>query len=349
MRRGGTIVYAALSFVVGDIMGIIIGFPIFFFLLPAFIFAFIFLRKKTFIFLLLGFLFAGMFRSGIDGPFREDFGIFEIAASSKGNISGRIETLGNKGKYNRDEIAVLKALGIGDKTMLDRRLKKEYSASGAMHLLALSGLHIGIIYLLLGFLLSPLGFSPVRKIIKSCIILLVLWAFAFITGLGYSILRAVIMITVYEISGMIGANKNLLNALSISALTIVLLDRGAPFDIGFQLSFCSMLSIYFVFPKLNGLLKCHTSTVQFIWNTISLSVTCQIGTFPLTLLYFRSFPKFFMITNLMAIPLTTAIIYSLPIALLFESVPVVGSITENLLFFLLKLLNNIVETISLMT
>ena len=270
--------------------------------------------------------------------------IFEKAAELKAAVSALLDNTLPAG--NSNEVAIAKALAIGDKSMLSAALKSQYKASGAMHLLALSGLHVGVVYAFLSAVLSILGNSPVAKAVKRTVIVASLWAFALVSGLSSSICRAATMITIYEICGILGAERNMLRALAISALLICMFNPDAPFAIGFQLSYCAVIGIYFLYPRLKALLAARSLPMKYIWNTLALSISCQAATAPLSFLYFGTFPKYFMVTNLVAIPLSSAAMWMLPITIAARNIPFIGVPGGKILLGILQTLNAVTEIIT---
>ena len=277
---------------------------------------------------------------------RDGMFIFTKAAELKTAVSGLLDSILQDG--DAAEVAIAKALAIGDKSMIDSALKSQYKASGAMHLLALSGLHVGVVYAFLNALLALLGNSPVARTAKRVVVLATLWSFALVSGLSSSICRAVTMISVYEACSVLGADRNMLRSLAISALLICLFNPDAPFGIGFQLSYSAVAGIYFLFPRMKSLLDCRSPLLGYIWNTLCLSISCQAATAPLALLYFGSFPKYFMVTNLLAIPLSSAAMWVLPITVAARNIPFIGVPGGWILLGILKTLNRVVSIIASM-
>jgi len=252
-----------------------------------------------------------------------------------------------------DELAVLRALAIGDKDGLSRDLRAAYRDSGAMHLLALSGLHVGLLYALLLQLLKPLGGHRAARLFRSGVILAALWAYALITGLGASITRAVLMITFYEISGLLSGSRDALTALFGSAFLLMLLRPEAPRDIGFQLSYTAVLSILLLHPWLKARLQTRSKLLGRVWELLCVSLCCQCTCGLLAWHYFGTFPRYFLVTTLLAIPLTTATLYStaatLAAAALSGSIPFLTPLSTaatQALHWLLQLLNTVIQLIA---
>lgn len=245
-----------------------------------------------------------------------------------------------------DELAVLKALSVGDKSALSREVKRNFRASGATHLLALSGLHVGIIYKLFGAMFAILGGAPVAKRIRSLLTITFLWWFAVITGLSPSIFRAVMMITIYELGSLIGRRSNGLNSLAASAIIITLINPDAPSELSFQMSFCACLSIFTIFPRLNAMMQTKLTPVKYIWDCATLAISCQMTTGMIAWAEFGTFPEYFIITNLLTVPLVAVIMYLLFAAAITSGIPKIGGIAAAALVRATELLNLITETIA---
>lgn len=252
-----------------------------------------------------------------------------------------------------EELAVLRALAIGDKAGLPRDLRAAYRDSGAMHLLALSGLHVGLLYALLLQLLKPLGGRRPARLLRSALLLGALWAYALVTGLSASISRAVLMITFYEVSGLLSGDRDALAALAGSAFLLMLLRPESPRDIGFQLSYTAVVSILVLHPWLKDRLQTRSKLLRRIWELLSISLCCQATCGILAWHYFGTFPRYFLVTTLLAIPLTTAVMYTiagtLAVRILAAAVPLLAPLSDAAgdgLRWLLHLLNTLIRLIA---
>ena len=232
--------------------------------------------------------------------------------------------------FDSTECGLLVALICGDKQWLEKQTKRQFQHSGVAHLLALSGLHIGLLFQLLKrlFFFLP-GQGGTLAHWRGAASLILLWFYAGCTGLSPSILRAVIMCTLYEIGHWKETPSNGLQALSVSAILIALGNPLAPSQLSFQLSFLAMLGIFFIHPILSKITRqtsdgATQNTLQrrlkqgsrMIWSSISITLSCQIATLPLVLARFHSFPLSFQLANLLTAPLTAWIIQILPVCLL---------------------------------
>ena len=210
---------------------------------------------------------------------------------------------------------LVKALLTGDKSDLTKEITGIFRDSGASHILALSGLHLGVLYILLARLTAPLGNSPwIRRLRYSLIIVAALF-YSIMTGATPSIIRAFLFITINETAKLLGRKREPVRVL-LAALTIQLaLKPDVITSVAFQLSYMAMAGIFLLFPTLdriypaaNGSKLSRFNPLRKIWSAAMLSISCQVFTGPLAWYYFHTFPKYFILANLIALPLTSAII-----------------------------------------
>lgn len=209
---------------------------------------------------------------------------------------------------------LVKALLTGDKSDLTKEITGIFRDSGASHILALSGLHLGVLYILLARLTAPLGNSPwIRRLRYSLIILAALF-YSIMTGATPSIIRAFLFITINETARLLGRKREPVRVL-LAALTVQLaLKPDVISSVGFQLSYMAMAGIFLLYPTLERIYPAPSGSrlsrfnpFRKIWNAAMLSISCQIFTGPIAWHYFHTFPKYFILTNLVALPLTSAI------------------------------------------
>lgn len=253
-------------------------------------------------------------------------------------------------KYNIKEhnLAVLAALTLGNKQQLDNDIKTAYSASGAMHILAVSGLHVGIIYAILYLFLYPLRKRKNSIFITSLIIFIALWCYAFITGLSPSVLRATIMFSVILIGKTTGRKSHIYNTIALSAFFLLIYNPFYLYHVGFQLSYSAVLAIVFIQPKLYKLCYVPNKIMNYLWGLITVSIAAQIGTFVWSLLYFHQFSTYFLLTNMVVIPMATIIVYSAALFFLFSFIPSITSFIALCLNGELTVLNAFVKWIEQM-
>lgn len=207
---------------------------------------------------------------------------------------------------------LLKALLTGDRSGLSQDTVRVFRESGGAHLLALSGLHIGILYLLLSRLLWPLGNSPRARRVRYALIVLAAGLFTLMTGASPSIVRAFLFIFLNETARIACRPRDPLRILSTALLIQLVLSPSAITSTGFQLSYLAMAGIFLLFPILEGWYpkSARFDPVRKIWEAAALSISCQVFTGPLAWFRFHSFPTYFLLTNLLALPLTTLLMGS---------------------------------------
>ena len=208
-----------------------------------------------------------------------------------------------------DAQAVLSAMVLGDKSALSKELRTTYSATGASHILALSGLHLGIIYLLL----TQLTLGRRRLWLTQVPVVLGIWAFALITGLSTSVVRAAMMISLYAVFSLGGRRQSPLGVLSFTAIIMLLFNSDSLYDIGFQLSFMAMLGILIFVPLFERMVSIRWlmehRVVKWLMAMMTMSVAAQLTTAPLVAYHFGRFSTYFLLTNLLAIPIAMLILY----------------------------------------
>lgn len=201
------------------------------------------------------------------------------------------------------EYSIAAALVLGIKYHLDEDLKQAYTNAGVTHILAVSGMHVGIIFGLLNFFLARLKKIKYGKLIYLLITLSVLWLYAFITGLSGSVSRAVAMFSLITVASNIGRNTNIYNTLASSAFFLLLWNPFLLIDVGFQLSYLAVISIVYLYPKLYPLYEAPNRVVDFLWQMTCVSIAAQVFTLPLTLYHFHQYPTYGILASVLLVPL----------------------------------------------
>ncbi|MBB4078957.1 competence protein ComEC [Lewinella aquimaris] len=200
-----------------------------------------------------------------------------------------------------DDLAVAAALIMGKRDLLGTEVKSAYADTGAIHVLAVSGLHVGILALLvtqlLRLLLPP---RPVWLAVRAVATVLLVWYFALVTGLSASVQRAALMVTVVIIGKSMNRNNNIFNLLAIAALVMLVVEPKQLFQVGFQLSFAAVAGIALFTRGLQKLVYLP-GKLRIGWDAISVSTAAQLGTLPLSLYYFGQFPVYFMLSGTLVI------------------------------------------------
>jgi competence protein ComEC len=238
-----------------------------------------------------------------------------------------------------DEFAVLAALTLGYTDDLQPDLRASYSATGAMHILSVSGMHVGVVYIVMAFLLGFLNKSQRQKVFKTVFIMLFLWAYAFLSGLSAAVIRATLMFTFVALATCFERKSQIYNTIFMSMLAMLLYNPNFLYDVGFQLSYSAVLSIIFFQPIVDKLYNPTNRFSKFTWEMFSVSIAAQLGTTPFTLYYFQQFPNYFLITNFIAIPLSSLVIYVAMALFMVSFIPYLSVAVAFLLKWSLWLLN----------
>jgi competence protein ComEC len=229
--------------------------------------------------------------------------------------------------------AVLAAMTLGDRSAQTAEMREVYAVSGASHVLAISGLHLGIVYMLLTWF--TLGRR--RFWLSQVVIVAAIWAFALLTGLSASVTRAATMISVYAIFSSRGGRKASVNVLCFAAIAMLVANPDTLFDVGFQLSFASVFGILVLMPLVQTVLRPRNVFLRWTWNLMLVSCCAQIAVAPLIAFYFGRFSTYFLLTNFLVIPAATVIIYGALLSLIVPQASVallwvVGILNRGLAF-----------------
>ncbi len=248
--------------------------------------------------------------------------------------------------HNANELAVAEALLIGYRDDLDRDLVQAYSNTGVVHIIAISGLHLGMIYGLLVLLLKPFRRFRLTVFLKPLFIVVVLWGFTFIAGAVPSILRSAVMFTCIVLGESMGKRSNIYNTLAVSALVILLFNPFSLWDVGFQLSYAAVLSIVLFAKNIEHLLYFKNKLLKWFWALNALTLSAQILTLPIILYHFHQFPTLFFVTNLVAVPLSGIILYAELLLLLVTFLPIVATFVGHITERLLWVMNDFIERVN---
>lgn len=208
----------------------------------------------------------------------------------------------SEAKFSKDELAIMQALLLGQRQDISKEIYDEYAAAGAIHILAVSGLHVGIILLILNWLFAPLNYLKNGLVLKTIILILLMWGFAMLAGLSPSVVRAVTMFSFIAIGMQMRRKTSVLNSLFISLFILLLVNPYFIFQVGFQLSYLAVFAIVTIQPKLFKLWQPKFKIAKYFWSLFTVSIAAQIGVLPLSLFYFHQFPGLFFLSNLVVLP-----------------------------------------------
>ena len=266
----------------------------------------------------------------------KDIDIFEVKRFQDNWIDSQLAQLRNKlsqvlkNELNGSNLAIAQALILGDKSLLDQETRNSFGATGAMHVLAVSGLHIGIITQLLLYLFQ---FSSKLITRRNAVLItvLLLWIYALLTGFSPSVVRAVFMFSVLILSQETGGNYAPINVLFFTAFILILFNPYVIYDIGFQLSYLAMLGIYTLYKPIAAWYITKNKILNYLWQGSAIGFAAQAMTVPLTLFYFHQFPNYFALTNLGIMGISTvAMGFGMGIFIL-HYIPFIGKVASFIL------------------
>lgn len=249
-------------------------------------------------------------------------------------------------KLNKEQLSVISAIFLGEKKLLDKETKSNFTDIGAMHVLAVSGLHVGIILYILTYVLDKILGENRNIRTKAVIIITLIWFFAFITGLSISVIRAATMFSLVALSKIIIEKSNIYNTIFASMFFILLLNPYYLFDVGFQLSYIAVFGIIYFYPYIYNMFFVKNKLLNHIWSITAVSISAQITTIPLSIYYFNQIPLLSLISNLFVtyfaviiIAISIIMVCVLPFIFIFNFV-------STILSFITYLLLDIVTKVS---
>ncbi|MDR1543259.1 MAG: ComEC family competence protein [Prevotellaceae bacterium] len=237
-----------------------------------------------------------------------------------------------------DEFGIVAALTLGYKDALSPELRDSFSTTGASHVLAVSGLHVGIIFMIINYLLVFLNKDKKKKRWKSLIVIAFLWFYAFITGLSPSVCRAALMFSLMAFGNVISRKSYTYNTIFASFFILLLINPNWLFDVGFQLSYAAVLAIVYFQPKIRKLLIFKSKPMIWLWDLTSVSIAAQLGTAPIALYYFHQFPNYFLLSNFIVIPAASFIIYAAIFLFAVHKIPIISVLASFLLELIVKIM-----------
>lgn len=243
------------------------------------------------------------------------------------------------------EAALAEALLIGYKDELDKELVQAYSNTGVVHIIAVSGMHLGIVYWLLSLLVRPFR-KDKTKWITAVIVLSGLWAFSLLAGAGPSVLRSAFMFSLIVIGETFSKRNNIYNNLAASAFLLLCWNPYWLWDAGFQLSYAAVLSIVLLFRPIYNLLYVRNKMLDAIWKLNAVTLAAQVLTIPVSIYHFHQFPNLFIIANLLAVPLSSLLLIGEIVLCAVSFIPTIAEWTGSVLNLSLGFLNNFIQRIN---
>jgi competence protein ComEC len=224
----------------------------------------------------------------------------------------------NKYISDKNAASVASTLILGYRSDLSSEILDAYSKTGTMHVLSVSGMHVGIVFIVMIFLLKFMDRNKKLRLIRAALIITLIWFYTIVTGFSSAACRAALMLSFVTIGRAIHRQQNTYNLLAISAVLLLIYDPFFLFEVGFQLSYLAVLGLVYLYPKIYRLFIIENSLGDKIWSYVSLSTAAQLATFALSIYYFHQFPLCFLLSNLFILLPVTLIMYA---GLIFLFVP----------------------------
>lgn len=251
-----------------------------------------------------------------------------------------------KNNFHTTELNVAVALIMGQQQDISPEIIRDYQYAGAVHILSVSGLHIGFILIFVTFILKPIPNTKHGSFIKLLIILASLFTFGIIAGLAPSVVRSVTMFSFVAIGNHLRRSVNIYHTLLVSILLILLFEPSFLFDVGFQLSYLALFFIIWLQPLLASIWSPKKRVPKYIWDILTVSFAAQIGTLPLSIYYFHQFPGLFFVTNVIILPLLSVIMVLGVLVMLLAAFNIIPIFLSQLLEWSIYYLNKIINAIA---
>jgi competence protein ComEC len=265
----------------------------------------------------------------------EKFSLFNLSQKIRRHLLDTYRASG----LEETEFAMVAALVLGYDDEIDRPLLNAYSHTGTLHVLSVSGLHVGVIYLLLGYMLAFLNKNKKTTWIKVGLIILVLWFFVLLSGFSAPAVRAAFMFSLILLGKTLFEQVETANIVLVSAFLSLCINPFWLADVGFQLSYVAVLGIIYLYPYFYNLFAFSWNFADKVWALCAVSIAAQVATLPITIFYFHQFPTLFLITNLILIPISTLVMYGGILILVLSKITIVANVLVWLTGLLIKLMN----------
>ncbi len=245
----------------------------------------------------------------------------------------------------REELGLAEALLIGYKQDLDQSLVQSYTNTGVVHIIAISGLHLGLIYWLMALALRPLQKSKTTRWIRAALIISILWVFSLLAGAQPSILRSALMFTCIVLGESLSKKTSIYNTMAVSAFILLCINPFWLWDVGFQLSYAAVLSIIIFMQPIYNIFYIKNKLLDLIWKLNAVTLAAQILTVPLSIYHFHQFPNLFILTNFIAVPLSGIILLGEIFLCVIAFIPAIATLVGQLLGWLIGLMNDYIQRV----
>ncbi|MDR3046916.1 MAG: ComEC family competence protein [Bacteroidales bacterium] len=254
----------------------------------------------------------------------------------------------NKAGMDGDEFAIATAILLGNNENLNPELRNSYASAGVSHILCVSGMHVGIIYMILNFLLHSFDINRKSRMVKNIIILSLIWIYANITGLAPSVLRSAMMFSFVSIGDLFNRNCNIYHSLFTSLFVLLCINPLYLFEMGLQLSYLAVFGIALFQRPIVNLWTPKTKLTKYFWELISVSLSAQLATCPISIYYFGQFPNYFLLSNIAVMMLSFIIVISGVVVLVFSFSNIIATFFAQILCFEISKMNIIIRFIEKM-
>ena len=270
------------------------------------------------------------------------FNIFKLSNNIRNFLLSKLNIIDISEKNK----AVISAISLGKKDDINLSTSTSFSNAGVMHILAVSGLHVGIVFLILIILFKPLLKLKNGKLITYTSIILILWIYAFVTGLTPSVVRSVLMFSLVSVGKAFNRQTNIYNIIFASAFILLIINPFLIMQIGFQLSYLAVIGIVFFQPRIASVINTNNIILKYLWDIVSVSIAAQIATAPLTILYFHKFPVYFIFSNIVVMFNVSVILFLSFMFFISFYIPFLNKFIAYLLNITTNILNNSIEQIN---
>ncbi|MCR4964185.1 MAG: competence protein ComEC family protein [Bacteroidales bacterium] len=257
-------------------------------------------------------------------------------------IQNRLAGLFRQSGMSGREYEIITAILLGAGGNLDPELRQSYAAAGVSHILCVSGMHVGVIFMILNFLMKPMELARQTRAVKAILLILTIWLYACITGLSPSVIRSATMFSFVTIGGIVHRNTNIFHSLTASLFILLIINPLLLFEVGFQLSYLAVFGIVLFQPLIVSIYHAKTKIGRYLFELISVSIAAQLGTFPISIFYFGQFPNYFIFSNLSVITLSSVVIITGIVLLVTSFIPFLVKGVALILTGEIRLMNNII-------
>jgi len=263
-------------------------------------------------------------------------------------LQQRLSSILEKSGLSGDEYSVAAAILLGNDDTMEPDLKAEYSNAGVSHILCVSGMHVGIIFMILNYLLIPFDWIKRMRYVKPIILFFAIWSYANITGLSPSVVRSATMFSFVLMGSLFSRKTNIYQSLYASLFILLMAEPLLLFDLGFQLSYLAVFGIVIFQKPIANIYNPKTKVGNYFWSLASVSIAAQFSTFPISIYYFHQFPNYFLLSNLSVIFLSFCVMLAGTTVIGVSFLPWLSQLVAQFLEFLIRTMNQVIHFIQML-